>query len=54
MLAVLPLAKVQPRVRVYNSACWAEVATGKGAASTISKGIAIAYQAQHLPLSPFE
>lgn len=46
MLAVLLLAKVQARVRVYNSACWAEVIISERAASTTSKGVAIACLAQ--------
>ena len=45
MLVVLTLTKVQAHVRAYNSAYWAEVAVGKYAASTTSKGVAIAYLA---------
>ena len=41
MLAVLLLAKVQACVRVYNSACWAEVILSERAASTTSKGVAM-------------
>lgn len=47
MLPVLPLAKVQAHAVVYNSACWAKVAVRKDAAST-SKGVEVAYPAQHL------
>ena len=41
-------AKVQAHVRMHR----AEVAIGKDAASTTSKGVAIAYPAQYLPLLP--
>ena len=51
ILTVLSLAKVQAFVRMYNSACWAKVAIGKDAYLTTSKGVAIAYPAQYLPLS---
>lgn len=53
-LAILPLAEVQVCVRVYNSACWAEAAIVKDAASTTSKALATAYSAYYLPLAPFK
>lgn len=40
--------------RASNSACWAEVAKGKGVVAMTSKGVAIAYPAQYLPFSSFK
>lgn len=42
MLTALPFARMQARVKAYNSACCVEVARGKGAASMISEGVTIA------------
>ena len=53
-MAVLPLARVQAQVSANNLSCWAVVAEVKGATSTTSKGVDIAYPAQYLPLSPFK
>ena len=43
MFVFLPLAKVQAKVRAYKSAYLVEIAKGKGAASMVSKGMAIAH-----------
>lgn len=54
ILVFLSLDRVQAWVRVYNSACWAEVVLGKDVASTTSKEISKKYPAQYMPLSPFK